>query len=137
MDSLSPSEVLQHLLGEHALVRVHINVNHPQLGLPAAVLAQHREQLGAGGGAIVLELGYNLPVPIQDWKFGEHALECTCSFGRIPFHCVLPWEAFVLVTPLDESVHCVWPAAFSKVDWAGPVSSDVTQPARNHLRAVK
>lgn len=141
MDSLSPSAAMQYMLGKHPMVRAHYNANHPQLRLPPEVLVQCRAQ---GHGAVVmLELGYNMPVPIRDWDFGEEDLMCTCSFNRVPFACVLPWEALIMVSPGDDSVQCVWPAALREASIAEGERAvecldkllENTKP--NHLRVVK
>lgn len=140
MDSLSPSEVLQHLLGEHDIVNTHWAVHHPQLRLPENVVA------ACESGSVMLALGYNMPVPILGWGFLEQALECTCSFDRVLYNCVLPWDALIQASPANESVMCVWPQTLlnmtldqgkrtvTKLD---KLLADTADTKPRHLKAVK
>lgn len=52
----------------------------------------------AGKPHLVLEVGYDLPVPIPDLVVSKAGVGGTLSFNREPFSCWLPWESvFALV----------------------------------------
>ncbi len=141
MDSLSPSEVLQHLLGEHAIVHTHWVAHHPKIRLPQYVIDAAQEN-----NTVMLELGYNLPVPIRDWTFGEVSLVCTCAFNRVLFTCVLPWDALLMVAPADASVQLVYPWVLQRLTIAAgerglqrvdKLLADTANTKPNHLKVVK
>jgi len=43
--------------------------------------------------AVVLQLGYQLAVPIVDLTVDDAGVSATLSFRRTPFHCKIPWPA--------------------------------------------
>jgi hypothetical protein len=42
---------------------------------------------------VMLELGYDMPVPIPDLEIDDQGFRCTLSFRRTPFLCRVPWSA--------------------------------------------
>jgi hypothetical protein len=65
-------------------VLVKINATHPCVVLPGHLSSRD---------SVVLEIGYNLPVPIPDLTLDDAGITCTLSFNRIPFLCFIPLEA--------------------------------------------
>jgi stringent starvation protein B len=57
---------------------------------------------------LVLQIGLNMPVPINDLRLDDDGLSCTLSFNRAAFHCVVPWTSvFAMVG--DDGRGMVWP----------------------------
>jgi stringent starvation protein B len=57
---------------------------------------------------LVLQVGFNMAVPIPDLDVGEEAITCTLSFSRRPFYCSIPWKSvFGLVG--EGGPGLVWP----------------------------
>jgi hypothetical protein len=57
---------------------------------------------------LVLQVGYDMPIPIPDLRVDEAGVMGTLSFSRTPFSCSVPWSAvFALVG--DEGRGMVWP----------------------------
>jgi len=57
---------------------------------------------------LVLQVGYDMPIPIPDLRVDGDGVMGTLSFSRTPFSCVVPWSAvFALVG--DEGRGMVWP----------------------------
>jgi stringent starvation protein B len=57
---------------------------------------------------LVLQVGFDMPVPIHDLHIDEQGVFATLSFNRSPFSCRVPWEAvFALVG--DDGRGMVWP----------------------------
>jgi hypothetical protein len=57
---------------------------------------------------LVLQVGFDMPIPIPDLRVDEDGVFGTLSFSRNPFTCAVPWHAvFALVG--DEGRGMVWP----------------------------
>jgi hypothetical protein len=57
---------------------------------------------------LVLQVGFDMPIPINDLRVDENGVFGTLSFSRTPFSCLVPWNAvFALVG--DEGRGMVWP----------------------------
>lgn len=57
---------------------------------------------------LVLQVGYDMPIPIPDLRVDDEGVFGTLSFSRNPFTCAVPWHAvFALVG--DEGRGMVWP----------------------------
>jgi hypothetical protein len=57
---------------------------------------------------LVLQVGFEMPIPIPDLRVDEDGVFGTLSFSRTPFACLVPWSAvFALVG--DEGRGMVWP----------------------------
>jgi hypothetical protein len=57
---------------------------------------------------LVLQVGFDMPIPIPDLRVDEGGVMGTLSFSRTPFSCSVPWNAvFALVG--DEGRGMVWP----------------------------
>lgn len=58
---------------------------------------------------VVLQYGYNMPVPIADLTIDEEGIKATLSFRRQPYSTLVPWSAiFALSDGKDR--HFVWEA---------------------------
>jgi hypothetical protein len=57
---------------------------------------------------LVLQVGFDMPIPIPDLRVDDDGVFGTLSFSRNPFTCAVPWHAvFALVG--DEGRGMVWP----------------------------
>lgn len=57
---------------------------------------------------LVLQVGLDMPIPINDLRVDHDGIFGTLSFSRSPFGCNIPWSAiFALVG--DEGRGMVWP----------------------------
>lgn len=57
---------------------------------------------------LVLQIGYDMSIPIDDLRVDSVGIYGTLSFSRTPFTCAVPWDAvFALVG--DEGRGLVWP----------------------------
>ena len=56
----------------------------------------------------VLQIGFDMPVPIRDLEVDAEGVYGTLSFNRTPFTCEVPWEA-VFALAGDDGRGMVWP----------------------------
>ena len=56
---------------------------------------------------LVLHIGLDLPVPIQDLRVDDDGIYGTLSFNRAPFRCVAPWKA-VFALAGEDGRGMVW-----------------------------
>ncbi len=57
---------------------------------------------------LLLQVGYNMAVPIRDLTVDDEGISGTLSFNRSPFYCHVPWAGiFALVG--DDNRGMVWP----------------------------
>ena len=57
---------------------------------------------------LVLQIGFDMPVPIRDLEVDADGVYGTLSFNRTPFTCEVPWEA-VFALAGDDGRGMVWP----------------------------
>lgn len=57
---------------------------------------------------LVLQVGMNMAVPIQDLELGEEGITCTLSFNRSPFWCCMPWSAIYALVG-EDGRGMIWP----------------------------
>lgn len=57
---------------------------------------------------LVLQIGFDLPVPIRDLEVDEDGIYGTLSFNRSPFTCHIEWDA-VFALAGDDGRGMVWP----------------------------
>jgi hypothetical protein len=57
---------------------------------------------------LVLEIGWNMPVPAPDLRIDDGGISATLSFNRSPFFCVVPWASVFAIVGKD-SRGMVWP----------------------------
>lgn len=58
---------------------------------------------------VVLQYGYNMPVPIADLSIDEDGIRATLSFRRQPYSTLVPWSAIFALSDGEER-HFVWEA---------------------------
>jgi len=57
---------------------------------------------------LVLQIGFDMPVPIPDLQVDDDGIYGTLSFNRSPFTCVVQWDA-VFALAGDDGRGMVWP----------------------------
>jgi stringent starvation protein B len=57
---------------------------------------------------LVLQIGFDMPVPIPDLQIDSDGVYGTLSFNRSPFTCCVPWEA-VFALAGEDGRGMVWP----------------------------
>lgn len=82
---------------------------------------------------LVLQIGFNMPIPIPDLDLNDDGVTCTLSFSATPHFCSVPWPAvFALVG--DDGRGMVWPEDVPR-EVAAHVHMEAPKP-RAQLRAV-
>jgi hypothetical protein len=100
-----------------------------------------------GDPAVVLQLGYDMPVPIPDLAVDDAGIVATLSFRRTPHRCVVPWAA-VYGMGDGEGRRMVFPesvpmamAPVEPTSEKGPPEEDPSPPKptrrASHLKLVK
>jgi len=99
MSKLPPKdEVLLELL-RHGSVFVHLDPRLEGVVVPPWLAEQPQ---------LVLQLGYDLPIPIDDLAVDAQGWRATLSFNRSPFLCTVPWAAVFAVVD-EEGRGMLWP----------------------------
>lgn len=81
-------DVAQQLLRKGSLF-IHLDPRRQDVVVPPWL--RHQAQL-------VLQVGYDMPIPIDDLTVDSYGVTGTLSFSRTPFRCMIPWAAvFALV----------------------------------------
>jgi stringent starvation protein B len=91
-------ELVERLIGDGPVL-VHLDPRRDNVSVPVRL---------AGGPRLVLRFGYDLKPPIHDLEIGEDGLSGTLTFGGIPHHCILPWDAVFAVVAEDTGKGMVW-----------------------------
>jgi stringent starvation protein B len=73
-------------------VWVHLDARHPGVSVPAELAQNPR---------LVLQYGYNMPIPIPDLAVDERGITATLSFSRMPHRTFVPWSAVYIVSCTD------------------------------------
>ena len=76
---------------------------------------------------LVLQYGYDLPIPIPDLEVDEHGVRATLSFSKSPQRTVIPWSA-VYVVACDDGRGVLYPE-----DVPNDVSIIAAHPRADHL----
>ncbi len=84
--------VLLELMKE-AWVYVHLDPRRDGVELPDFLRQQSR---------VVLQYGFNMPVPIHDLTIDERGIHATLSFRRVPYSTLVPWSAVFAMTDGDH-----------------------------------
>ena len=71
---------------------LHLDARHPGVSVPAAF---------RGEAHLVLQYGYDLPVPIRDLEVDDYGVRATLSFSRTDHLTVVPWSAVYAVACID------------------------------------
>jgi stringent starvation protein B len=96
---LPPKKEVALALLAHSSVFIHLDPRVANVVVPVWFKKQPQ---------LVLQIGLNMPVPIQDLHVDDDGLSCTLSFNRSPFHCMVPWAAVYAMVD-DEQRAMVWP----------------------------
>jgi stringent starvation protein B len=96
---LPPKKEVALALLERSSVHVHLDPRGAGVVVPPWFKRQPQ---------LVLQIGLNLPVPIEDLRLDDEGMSCTLSFNRSPFYCVVPW-ASVFAMVGDDGRGMVWP----------------------------
>ncbi len=75
-------------------VSLHLDARRADVMVPPAF---------AGNAHLVLEYGYDMPVPIHDLEVTDAGISATLSFFREPCHTSIPWGAVYIVASADGS----------------------------------
>jgi stringent starvation protein B len=77
---------------------------------------------------LVLQVGFDMPVPVPDLRVEREGLGATLSFQRTPFPCWVPWDAVFAL--LDEGGQGVlWPESLPP-EIAAEVSAEMDRSGR-------
>jgi hypothetical protein len=143
--TVSKHELLASLL-RHSSVFVTLDGRAPGVELPEWLRAD---------AAVVLQLGYDLAIPIPDLAIDERGFSATLSFRRVPFAVRVPWaavfafaddEGHQAVFPEDVPADLAAPAPPGDADAVAPAPADAATPAGSapgkpprpsHLKLVK
>jgi hypothetical protein len=83
------AEAVRSLLEEFDSIFVYVLCAMPGVCLPDDVKKQ--------AAVTVLEIGFEMPLPIPDLVISELGITCTLSFARSPFFVSVPWSAVGMV----------------------------------------
>lgn len=112
-------QILLELL-KNAWVYVHLDPRRDGVALPDFLRQEPR---------VVLQYGYNMPVPIADLAIDEEGIKATLSFRRQPWSTVIPWHAVFALSDGEER-HFVWeqdvPADLDRPQPAAPAPGQPT-----------
>jgi stringent starvation protein B len=86
------------MLGQ-GMVMIHLDARRPGVVVPRA---------HAGDRHLRLNLSHAFSIP--DFVVGEHLVSATLSFGGVPFHCEVPYEAVFAMSSHVVDKGYVWPA---------------------------
>jgi stringent starvation protein B len=122
---LPPKKDVALALLEQSTVYVHLDPRGDSVRVPDWFKKQPQ---------LVLQIGLNMPVPIQDLDVGDEAVSCTLSFSRRPHFCWIPWTSvFALVGENGRGM--VWPEDVPK-EVAAQAAQQQKKEAAPKLRAV-
>jgi hypothetical protein len=79
-------ETMLELLASGSHVRVTLDARDPLVNVPPHLRKS---------AELVLEYGYDMPVPIPDLHVGEAGIAATLSFNRQPVPTFVPWTAVI------------------------------------------
>lgn len=80
---------------------------------------------------VVLQIGWDMPVPIPDLRLDEEGIYGTLSFRGTPFTCFLPWRT-VFAVVCEDAKGITW-----KEDMPAEVSEEIERDARKNVVDIK
>lgn len=96
---LPPKKDVALALLERSTVFIHLDPRLENVRVPPRFKRQPQ---------LVLQIGFNMPIPIPDLDLNDDGVTCTLSFSATPHFCSVPWRAvFALVG--DDGRGMVWP----------------------------
>ena len=124
-------QVMLHLM-EDAWVYVQLDPRREGVAVPEWFRSQPR---------LVLQYGFNMPVPIADLKVDERGISATLSFRQTPFATFVPWAAVFAMSDGDKR-GMVWEEDVPKdlaleEEAAGPAPAAKPAPASAPAPAAK
>jgi stringent starvation protein B len=83
---------------------------------------------------LILQIGYNMPVPIPDLKITDFGIYATLSFKGMPYECYVPWSAVSAIVS-ETGTGMQW----GREETLTPALTQKSKLKRkaNHLRLVK
>jgi stringent starvation protein B len=121
---LPPKKDVALALLERSTVFVHLDPRLDTVRVPPRFKRQPQ---------LVLQIGFNMPIPIPDLDLNDDGVTCTLSFKATPHFCSVPWPAvFALIG--DDGRGMVWPDDVPR-EVAAHVQMEAPKP-RAQLRAV-
>ncbi len=91
-------DVARYLLAQGSLF-VHLDPRVDTVAVPESYRSEPQ---------LVLQIGFDLPVPIRDLEVDADGIYGTLSFNRSPFTCQIQWDA-VFALAGDDGRGMVWP----------------------------
>lgn len=77
---------------------------------PRSVLVQVPDAY-RGKPTLALRVGYNLQPPIADLVIDTTGFDGSFSFNRVPYRCVVPWEAVFALHNERREMIAMWPSS--------------------------
>jgi stringent starvation protein B len=109
---------------ERSTVFIHLDPRHDTVRVPPRFKRQPQ---------LVLQIGFNMPIPIPDLDLNDDGVTCTLSFKATPHFCSVPWGAVFALVGADGR-GMVWPDDVPR-EVAAHVQTDAPKP-RAQLHAV-
>ncbi len=109
-------EVMLHLM-EDAWVYVHLDPRRDGVDLPDHLREDKR---------LILQYGYNMPVPISDLVVDKRGIAATLSFRRVFYSTFIPWAAVFGLTDGDKRTYV----------WEGDIPKDLLAQVAKEAGAV-
>jgi len=91
-------DVARYLLAQGSLF-VHLDPRVDTVAVPQSYRSEPQ---------LVLQIGFDMPVPIRDLEVDTDGIYGTLSFNRSPFTCQIQWDA-VFALAGDDGRGMVWP----------------------------
>lgn len=88
-----PKKELMLALLTESVVQIHLDGRAKGVALPEWLRANPR---------VVLDIGYDMAVPIPDLEIDDQGIRCTLSFNREPFLCRIPWDAVYGIIDVEQ-----------------------------------
>jgi hypothetical protein len=93
MSAREKHDVVQVILERSKTVLLHLVPNREGVVVPPQFKEQER---------LVLQVGWEMPVPIPDLEIDENGIRGTLTFNREPFYCVVPWVSLFAAVGEDR-----------------------------------
>jgi stringent starvation protein B len=115
-----------HMLGEYAVVQVHFSGLQDEVRMPDSKKKE----------CVILEYGWNMPIPIPDLLPNAHGIFATLSFSGTKFQTFVPWSAVFAIADKDSGKGIVWPSEMPP-SLLNQDAAPAPAARPSHLRLVK